>query len=920
MAREPESASSAPLFRYRFGTAEFDEARFELRVSGLPVEIQRKPLEILACLLSHAGEVVTKEELLEAVWEGRPTVENVIANAITKLRGALGAENSERIVTQPRVGYRFAGPFARVAVGRGWVSRLELAAGTPVPGRPHFVLEAMIGRSVASEVWLARHAKTHEPRVYKFSPDGGQLAGLKREATLSRLLRENLDEQKFFARLLDWNFETPPFFLEYEYAGQNLAEWADTAGRLAKLTVAQRLEMFLRVVDGVAAAHSVGVLHKDLKPSNVLVASIDRDDWQVKLTDFGSSRLLEPERLAELGITQLGLTMTASVLSDSGSGTPLYLAPELLTGAPPTVRSDVYALGVMLYQFLVGDFRKPLTPGWESDIADPLLRQDIAAAAAGDPARRLQNATELADRLRRIEDRRNESELLRAADARARAAEQRLEQARARRPWIAAAACALALGAAVSVYLAWQAMQERNRAEHESAIAESVSRFLGEDLLSRSSPYRSGKPDESLVAAIKAASVDIDRRFAFEPTVAARLHQTMARAFDGRNDWDDARDEYAHAAKLWNQAEGPLSQGAIIARLQLLQMEARSYREGTLESAQKQLAEQEELIRRAGTVRPEVTTWLASSRGMVALIKNDLPVATEQFRLASEGAEGLPEFFDLKTRLAFKQRRAFAFIRLGDGVAAETLFRELAAGYDRLNGPDSAEGLRIRMNLTQALMIQREFAAAIKEADALHAKMVETLGADHEMTLQLLATRAQSHGSLEQWDAAIRDGLEAHRLAVAKQGPRTFYAIATLTDTATAQCRASRVKEGLENAESAYRESLAAFGPAAALTQGVAFTRAGCLIAANRMDEAATLLEGIQPDNVAALAGDPNWGANLELAKAQIAFAHRDYAAARKHLDAAKPGFSVPKAEAYQVRALTLLDSSLQAREASGTR
>ncbi|MEJ1962314.1 MAG: hypothetical protein WDO56_12530 [Gammaproteobacteria bacterium] len=75
--------------------------------------------------------------------------------------------------------------------------------------------------------------------------------------------------------------------------------------------------------------------------------------------------------------------------------------------------------------------------------------------------------------------------------------------------------------------------------------------------------------------------------------------------------------------------------------------------------------------------------------------------------------------------------------------------------------------------------------------------MVSTLGPDHEMTLQLLATRAQSHGSLEQWDAAIRDGLEAHRLAVAKEGPRTFYAIATLTDTATAQCRASRVKEGL---------------------------------------------------------------------------------------------------------------------------
>ncbi|MEJ1962313.1 MAG: hypothetical protein WDO56_12525 [Gammaproteobacteria bacterium] len=96
----------------------------------------------------------------------------------------------------------------------------------------------------------------------------------------------------------------------------------------------------------------------------------------------------------------------------------------------------------------------------------------------------------------------------------------------------------------------------------------------------------------------------------------------------------------------------------------------------------------------------------------------------------------------------------------------------------------------------------------------------------------------------------------------------------------------------------------------------MAFTRATCLIAEAKLDEAATLLDGVKADNVAALAGDPNWGANLELARAQIAFARRDYAGARKHLDAAKPGFSVPKAEAYQVRAVSVLDSSLLAREA----
>src|SRR4051812_22900627 len=162
----------------------------------------------------------------------------------------------------------------------------------PVPARPNFVLEAMLSRSPASEVWLARHSKTHEPRVYKFSPDGERLAALKREATLARLLRENLGEQRFFARLLDWNFEAPPFFLEYEYGGLNLAEWAKGESGLAALSIPQRLELFLRIVDGVAAAHAVGVLHKDLKPANVLVAPIDSGGWELKVTDFGSSRLL----------------------------------------------------------------------------------------------------------------------------------------------------------------------------------------------------------------------------------------------------------------------------------------------------------------------------------------------------------------------------------------------------------------------------------------------------------------------------------------------------------------------------------------------------------------------------------------------------------------------------------------------------
>lgn len=80
----------ARLYRYFFGTAEFDEAKFELRINETPVAIERRPLVLLAKMLEHADQVVTKGELLQTVWGGRLTVENVLANATAKLRKALG--------------------------------------------------------------------------------------------------------------------------------------------------------------------------------------------------------------------------------------------------------------------------------------------------------------------------------------------------------------------------------------------------------------------------------------------------------------------------------------------------------------------------------------------------------------------------------------------------------------------------------------------------------------------------------------------------------------------------------------------------------------------------------------------------------------------------------------------------------------
>src|SRR3546814_1344110 len=76
-----------------------------------------------------------------------------------------------------------------------------------VPGREHFILDRQLGPAHAGEVWLARHDKTGEPRVYKFSADGEHLAALKREATLYRVLHDTLGERDDIIRVLDWNFD-----------------------------------------------------------------------------------------------------------------------------------------------------------------------------------------------------------------------------------------------------------------------------------------------------------------------------------------------------------------------------------------------------------------------------------------------------------------------------------------------------------------------------------------------------------------------------------------------------------------------------------------------------------------------------------------------------------------------------------------
>jgi DNA-binding winged helix-turn-helix (wHTH) protein/serine/threonine protein kinase len=888
---------------------EFDELSRELRQGGRAIEMEAKPLDLLSELLSRAGEVVTKAELMEAVWPETAVVEGSLTTAVSKLRRVFG--DAEIILTVPRVGYRLAVPVQVRLTAASTRADFGFEPGKPVPRREQWRFVRALDRSSEREVWLAENPKTRENRVFKFVSDGIHLRGLKREVTVSRFLREAVTgEPSPFVPVLEWDFEAAPWFLESAWAGENLIEWAENRGGLGNIPIETRLRVVIDVAEAMAAAHSVGVLHKDLKPANLLIS-----ETKVRIADFGSSTLTEPARLEELGITRLGFTREAEASSGRFTGTLMYLAPEVLAGQVSTVSADVYALGIILYQLLAGDFRKPLAPGWEAGIADPLLRKDVADAACGDPARRLGNAAMLAERLRSLEQRREEHDAVALLEQRAQQAERKLADARARRPWMMAAAVMLVAGVAISLVLYARAARERNRAQTQTAIASAMNRFLADDLLGQTDPFQSNGADETFRTVVGRASPRIDLQFRNEPVVAARLHQTIARALDGRTAYAEARREYETAAKLFLRAGGADSEDAVVVWLQQAAMEARTYEKGSLPLARTSLKRAEDIVPRLRQpVRPDLPVWLASARGMIALIDNNSKDAIAGFQQAVDQADRLASF-DETARLTLKQRLAFAYMRAGDGVRSERLARELIAAFSKSVGPGSPHVLRVRLTLAQSLMIQNKHAEVIQEVDAIYPEFVARLGVNHELSMQALTTRAQSEGSLGMWDRAIKDDLAIHEIALQKQGPLAFFPVATLSDAALAQCRGGQLDAGLANARKSYEDAVKGFGPRAGLTGGTAYALASCLIDVHRVDEAARLLAGIDILAVAQLAGISDWGSNVTLAQAQIAYARKDYKSARDFVRQSEPAFLRADAEPYQKRVWQALKSNLAANE-----
>ncbi len=379
------------------------------------------------------------------------------------------------------------GPYRIVSeIGRGGMGRVFLALREDLPKR------------VALK--FARGVLGAPDRIARFDVERSILARL---------------EHPSIAQLMDAGVTddgTPYFAMEY-VEGTDLMTHCDER----RLSVRERLRLFVETCSAVAYAHAMLVVHRDLKPSNVLVTP----DGRVKLLDFGVAKLIEESEATQTGPVRF---------------TPSYASPEQLAGDRVAVASDVYQLGVLLYELLCGetpfDFAG-MTPAQAGrllstrDPTAPSISAGSAAALRGTTAGGLRRQLAEVDAvvMRALEpavsDRYASVEALRAdvtrylqgypVEARKHSRWGRARKFVSRHKVGSAATAVIAIYAASLTGAIWQTVKQRNEAQRQTARAEATKGFLV-DLFQQSNPVAGEvAPDLTAVDLVRRGADDVER-------------------------------------------------------------------------------------------------------------------------------------------------------------------------------------------------------------------------------------------------------------------------------------------------------------------------------------------------------------------------------------------------------------------------
>ncbi len=318
----------------RFETFELNLKTGELRKGGVKIRLPEQSFQILAALLERPGKLITREALRERLWPDGTFVdfEKSLNSAVVRLRQALGdsADEPRFIETLPRRGYRFIGP-VELLDSAGQVVGLPEGAGDERVVA-HYRLLEKLGEGGMGVVYKALDTKLNRPVALKF---------LAQRLTLDPEAKKRFRREARAAAAVDHPNICTVHEID-EVDGQIFIAMAYIEGPSldkkiggSPLPLDEAFDIAAPTAQGLQAAHEKGVVHRDIKSANILLTA----DGQVKIVDFGLAQLADPEHLTKTGTTL---------------GTPAYMSPEQARWEKVDRRTDIWSLGVVLYEMVGG--------------------------------------------------------------------------------------------------------------------------------------------------------------------------------------------------------------------------------------------------------------------------------------------------------------------------------------------------------------------------------------------------------------------------------------------------------------------------------------------------------------------------------------------------------------------------------------
>ncbi|MHB1170640.1 MAG: tetratricopeptide repeat protein [Longimicrobiales bacterium] len=624
-----------------------------------------------------------------------------------------------------------------------------LAAGTRI-GPYRLIRE--VGRGGMGTVYLAERADAEfEKRVaLKVVRRGMDTEDVLLRFRFERQILASL-EHPSIARLYDGGAapDGRPYLVMEYIEGEPITRYADALG----LGIEERLRLFGQVCDAVAFAHRSLVVHRDIKPSNILIDAAGSP----KLLDFGIARLLDPSAPDTGPVTRTGLCLL----------TPEYSSPEQRRGQPVTTATDVYSLGLVLYELLTGTRPDPGRPRRPSTVASHhawrrRLQGDldtiILRALADDPERRYASADQLGDDIDRH---------LQQLPVHARGDSVRYRAGRfvrRHRGFVAAAALivlSLVSGLGVAVWQADQAARERDQANRERARAEQVSGFvLG--LFGSSDPLQPEGGDTLRVRAVVEHGAErVRAELAGQPQLQAQMLTMLGRVFRNLGQYSRAEELIGEALVL--AGNDPLhARERVEATAALADLALRRREYARLDSLAAGVVSSYD---NAGW--PVDATYI-NSVSLLAIARDgvgDYGEARPHHERALELATALGDTA-INTRASMLNNYAVHLYELGEYAQAEPLMRESLELARSIYGPRHVGLVSDLNNLASAIHYQGRH----DEAEPVYREAIEiardAYGRDHPYVAQFQENLATLYADMGRYEDAAPLYREALRVAM----------------------------------------------------------------------------------------------------------------------------------------------------------